>query len=197
MHDDHHALTKARLVYVVGASGSGKDSLIRYARARLASNPAVVFAHRYITREADAGGENHVALSAAEFATRRRTGLFALDWESHGHAYGIGIEINQWLSRGVTVVVNGSREYLPEVQMRYPELLIVWINVSLEVLRDRLNTRGRENAAAIEARLDRHRNLQDQKRFGTTICNNGELAEGGEALVDLILQCYKLDFIHF
>jgi ribose 1,5-bisphosphokinase len=182
---------KARLVYVVGASGSGKDSLMRFARTRLATNPAVVFAHRYITREADAGGENHVALSAEEFAARRRAGLFALDWESHGHAYGIGIEINQWLAKGVTVVVNGSREYLPQVQEPYPELLAVSIHVPPEILRARLTARGRESADAIDARLERHRMLQDQMAFGMTINNDGELAEGGKALVDLILHCSK------
>jgi ribose 1,5-bisphosphokinase len=81
------------LIYVMGPSGCGKDSLLRYARARLAGDPAVVFAHRYITRAAAAGGENHVELTPAEFATRLRKHLFALTWESHGHAYGVGIEI--------------------------------------------------------------------------------------------------------
>lgn len=185
------AMMNVQLVYVVGASGSGKDSLMRYARARLSNTSSVVFAHRYITRDPDAGGENHVALSAAEFAARRRAGLFALDWESHGHAYGIGIEIDQWLASGMTVVVNGSREYLPVAQKRYPALAAVWIAVSPEILRDRLQARGREDAVAIETRLNRHRDLSDQERFGVTISNDGALAEAGEALVDLILQCSK------
>lgn len=179
---------RARLIYVVGASGSGKDSLMRYARARLADNPAVVFAHRYITRDAHAGGENHIALSAAEFAARRRAGLFALDWESHGHAYGIGVEINIWLLMGMTVVVNGSREYLSVAQRKYPDLTPVWIEVSSAVLRERLAARGREDAAAIEARLQRHCSLQDRERVGEAIRNDGELAAAGEALVDVILK---------
>lgn len=184
----YESMRKAKLVYVVGASGSGKDSLIRYARTRLASASSVVFAHRYITRDADAGGENHVALSAAEFAARRQSGLFALHWESHGHAYGIGIEIDQWLAGGMTVVVNGSREYLPQAQKRYPELIAVWIDVSPEILRGRLQARGREDAMAIEARLRRHRELQKLEKSGVTIRNDGALAQAGEALVDLILQ---------
>ena len=120
----------ARLIYVVGASGSGKDSLMSYARSRLANESQVVFAHRYITRSADAGGENHVALTQEEFDSRRRAGLMAMHWESHGHAYGLGIEVNQWLAKGITVVVNGSREYLETAAQRYPELVPVWIEVS-------------------------------------------------------------------
>jgi len=176
----------ARLIYVVGASGSGKDSLMRYARERLAGDPAVLFAHRYITRPADAGGENHVALSAREFAARDAARLFALRWDSHGHAYGIGIEINQWLAKGVSVVVNGSREYLVETGRRYPELLPVWIEVSPEVLRARLAQRGREDEAAIAARLARHREMPAMQRDGVVIGNDGLLADAGEALVTTI-----------
>ena len=40
-----------QLIYVMGPSGAGKDSLLGYARERLAEQP-LVFAHRYITRPA-------------------------------------------------------------------------------------------------------------------------------------------------
>lgn len=176
----------ARLIYVVGPSGSGKDSLFRYAREKLADDPGVVFAHRYITRAADAGGENHVALTLAEFASRQRIRLFALAWHSHGHAYGIGIEINQWLAKGATVVVNGSREYLAEASQRFPELLAVSINVPVEVLRERLLARGREDAASVEQRLERHRRMQSPSPLGHVITNDGPLERAGEALVALL-----------
>lgn len=175
-----------RLMYVVGASGSGKDSLMTYARTCLASETRVLFAHRYITRAADAGGENHVALTPEEFESRRKAGLFAMHWQSHGHAYGIGIEVNQWLAKGITVVVNGSREYLLEAAKLYPELLPVWVEVSPEVLRERLEARGRESAGDIEARLARHRAIDVDSRCGAVILNDGELRVAGDALVELI-----------
>jgi len=181
---------KARLIYVVGASGSGKDSLMTHARARLANETKVLFAHRYITRAADAGGENHVALTAEEFESRRQAGLLAMHWASHGHAYGIGIEVNQWLAKGVTVVLNGSRDYLKVATQRYPELLPVWIAVSPDVLRKRLEARGRESADEIEARLARlpasQSALQSSAHTGELIRNDGELRVAGDALVDLI-----------
>ena len=176
----------ARLIYVVGASGSGKDSLMRYARNRLAHESQVVFAHRYITRAADAGGENHVALTQEEFESRRRAGLMAMHWESHGHAYGLGIEVNQWLAKGITVVVNGSREYLETAAQRYPELVPVWIEVSPEVLRARLQARGREGAEEIEKRLARAPKNQFLGRRGELIRNDGELRVAGDTLVELI-----------
>lgn len=177
---------KASLIYLVGASGSGKDSLMTYARTALRAESGVAFAHRYITRAADAGGENHVALTPEEFESRRSAGLLAMDWSSHGYAYGIGIEINQWLAKGVTVVVNGSRDYLDVAARRYPELLPVWIAVSPAVLRARLHARGRESAAEIEARLARSPRQPRLLPRGETLHNDGELEAAGQALVALI-----------
>lgn len=178
---------RGTLVYVMGASGSGKDSLMTFARQQLAHHPGICFVHRYITRPADAGGENHVALTVPEFESRVRARLFALHWQSHGLRYGIGIEVNQWLAKGMTVVVNGSREYLPQAQQAYPELLPVLIDVSTRVLQQRLLARGREDATGIEKRLQRHAELRRQPLPGRVLNNDGPLEVGGRRLVDLLL----------
>ncbi|WP_432260594.1 phosphonate metabolism protein/1,5-bisphosphokinase (PRPP-forming) PhnN [Cupriavidus sp. TMH.W2] len=142
------------LFYVMGPSGSGKDSLLRALRERLRQDDPIVIAHRYITREADAN-EASVALTRDEFRRRRALGCLALDWHSHGLHYGIGIEIEQWLARGLKVIVNGSREYLPQAVARYPKLCAVHVRVRPEVLASRLRQRGRESETAIARRLAR------------------------------------------
>lgn len=181
----------ARLIYVVGASGSGKDTLMAYAREQLAGESGVCFAHRYITRPAAAGGENHVALSPEEFAARQAGRLFAMHWSSHGLQYGIGIEINQWLAKGIHVVVNGSREYLTEARRLYPELLPVCIEVSTDVLRQRLLSRGREDVQAVEQRLQRHRALQASRwNDAIVVRNDGMVPEAGNQLVRVIVGRY-------
>lgn len=181
-----------RLLYVVGPSGSGKDSIMAYARAQLAGQPMVQFAHRYITRPAHAGGENHIALSQAEFNARIQAGLFAMHWQSHGNSYGIGNEINQWLGKGITVVVNGSREYLPQAMKNYPELLPVTIEVAPDILKQRLMSRGRETEGDIEARMNRNRIMQLSHPDGIVLHNNGTLDEAGNVLVNLIEQHNKV-----
>ena len=175
------------LLYVIGPSGSGKDSLMRYARASLEHDAGVMFAHRYITRPHDAGGENHVALSEAEFASRVAQNLFPLYWRSHGFDYGIGCEINQWLDKGLIVIVNGSRDYLVQAARQYPELAPVLIEVSHDTLRSRLQARGRENAAEIEARLGRSEAFSALQHPGLQrFCNDAPLDETGPAFVELI-----------
>jgi len=173
------------LFYVIGPSGSGKDSLMVYARAQLAGNPKVVFAHRYITRPHDAGGENHVALTEEEFESRLQAGLFAMHWSSHGCHYGIGSEINMWLAKGCNVVMNGSRAHLPYAREQYPELCPLWIQVSTEVLEARLRARGRETGEQIQERLQRAAFFRAQVG-DLVIGNDGSLEEAGEKLIMLV-----------
>ena len=115
----------------------------------------IAFAHRYITRPADTGGENHVALSAAEFALRRAHGLFAFHWHAHGNDYGIGHEIHAWRHAGLAVVVSGSREHFRTMDGIDEATVPVLITAPAERLKERLLKRGREDAAAAAERLQR------------------------------------------
>ena len=178
---------KGRLFYLIGASGCGKDSLIRYARQHLKGNETVLFAHRYITRPPAAGGENHIALKREEFLKRLEKGLFAMHWQSYGYHFGIGIEIDFWLYKGCRVVVNGSRSYLQEAKDRYPNLKVLWIDASHAELKRRLEARGRETTEQIKDRLDRNRKLKRALicKIPDTIIlnNNGALDTAGKLLV--------------
>lgn len=179
----------AKLFYIIGPSGAGKDSLIEYIRQRCTSQSGIAVAHRYITRNPDAGGENHVALSKDEFIYRKKSGLFAMDWHRHETHYGIGIEVEHWLLAGMHVVVNGSRSYLPEAEKRFENLCPIFVHVDIKVLRERLLSRGRESVAQIEKRLAKAREDESYYLSRDTILkveNNGSLAEAGENLWKLI-----------
>ena len=78
------------LVVMVGASGAGKDSLLRWLAQHLHGAVPVRIAQRWITRAAHAS-EDHLALDAARFEAMRAAGDFALHWTAHGTGYGIGI----------------------------------------------------------------------------------------------------------
>lgn len=175
-----------RLFYLIGPSGSGKDSLIHYVRKRIGSAP-VHFAPRYITRPSSAGGEDHVEVSPTEFERLREAGAFALHWRGNGLQYGIGVDIETRLDGGMSVLVNGSRAYLGEAAQRFPDLCPVLVEVAEEVLAERLIARGRETAAEIRARLERSRALpQPDHPELVVIRNDGDLAEAGDALLDLL-----------
>jgi len=176
-----------KLYYVIGPSGAGKDSILDYVREHLQSDGSVAFAHRYITRPAESGSENHIALSEQEFHLRLGAGLFTMHWASHGLHYGIGVEIDHWLTKGVNVVVNGSRGYLEEAATKYHQLCPLLIDVPPSILHERLLKRGRESEEQITKRI--HRATQ----FATIthpnlvhIDNSGPLHQAGEQMITLL-----------
>ena len=177
-----------KLYYVAGPSGAGNDTVMAWARERLPFATPVAFAHRYITRPADSGGENHIALSEYEFELRLARGLFAMHWSSHGFRYGIGLEIRDWLARGVSVVVSGSREYLARAREAFPDLVYVHITASPDVLRERLRARGREEEAQVEARIERTAAVAGGLGpHDVEILNHGRIDEAGRRLLDLLV----------
>lgn len=170
----------------MGPSGAGKDSVLDRARSLTLPGTPVVFAHRYITRPAEAGGENHVALSAVEFETRRRQGLFAFHWQAHGNAYAIGAEIHRWRELGLTVVVSGSREHFSQASGIDDGTIPVLITAPADRLAARLANRGREDADAAQARLQRAQALGVDDPRLVTIVNDGALDDAAEKFFSLL-----------
>ncbi|WP_339514180.1 phosphonate metabolism protein/1,5-bisphosphokinase (PRPP-forming) PhnN [Pseudomonas sp. RL_15y_Pfl2_60] len=154
-----------RLIYLIGPSGAGKDSLLNAAREQLAAMGCRV-ARRVITRSAEAQGEEAISLSPTAFDEQKWVGAFAMSWQANGLSYGIPRQINEWLAAGDNVLVNGSRAYLAEARARYPDMLAILLKVNDAVLRERLLQRGRESEAEIEQRLARNAQFASQATAG-------------------------------
>ena len=144
-----------KLIYLMGPSGSGKDSLIDAARPYLAARGCEVI-QRVITRSAEAVGEAAIGVTPEAFGALKAEGAFALDWQANGLQYGIPVQLDHWLEAGRHVLVNGSRGHLQQARERYPDLLAIMLRVDTNVLRQRLLARGREAPTQINARLARN-----------------------------------------
>jgi ribose 1,5-bisphosphokinase len=116
-----------RLVLVVGPSGVGKDSVLRFAMAHFAGDARFVFPRRCITRAVDVAAEDHDSLDERAFDELAGDGAFALMWEAHGHKYGVRNDIDTELQRGRIVAVNVSRTIIAEVAGRYQNAIVVEI----------------------------------------------------------------------
>ncbi|MCG6968492.1 MAG: phosphonate metabolism protein/1,5-bisphosphokinase (PRPP-forming) PhnN [Gammaproteobacteria bacterium] len=179
----------AKLFYIIGASGAGKDSLIDYVRQKIPADAPVVFAQRTITRAADAGGENHLAISTQEFLKRQSLGEFAMSWYSHDTYYAIPNKIDDWLTDGIHVVVNGSREYLQQATQKYQNLVPILICVDPEILAARLFARGRESVLQVSRRIAQAIRFEGNIHHPQLqlINNNDALESAGDRLVQIIL----------
>ncbi len=140
---------------VVGPSGAGKDTLINEAERVLKADPRFCFIRRYITRPADSGGEDHIALSKEEFRTKSGIGAFALTWTAHELSYGVPTEVFGLTGRGTHVICNLSRGALPEAEDLFARFAVVHVTAPPDVLAERLAGRKREDADAIRRRLER------------------------------------------
>ena len=173
-----------KLFLVMGPSGVGKDTLLNYLRRHRL--PKVLIAHRYITRRMQNGPEVHISLSEDEFLERKDLGLFALTWQAHGVWYGIGREVDMWLEKGSHVVLNGSREAFAQVRERFPGCMGILIQADPDVVRARLEARGREDAEEVAIRLERATPREVKDRDLIVVNNNHSPEQGGAALLQSI-----------
>lgn len=171
------------LVLVVGPSGAGKDTLLAYARARLAERTDLRFARRRITRPADAT-ENHIPLDERDFAQGVALGSFPLYWRANGLSYALGAEVAEDILAGCTVVANGSRAAVSEARRRFARVKTVHITAPVEMLAARIAARGRESAQDVLARLKREPALDAPPDL--TVLNVGTVETAGAALADFL-----------
>lgn len=175
----------ALIVYLIGPSGVGKDSLQHWLLQEWTGPGMLTVARRSITRPCatHVGAERHEPLSADRFDTAREAGVFAFDWSANGFEYGIRHTEIDGMHTGDVVLVNGSRAYLAQALNRRPDMAVLSLSASPNVLQQRLTGRGRDSPLEILARTTRTSQMQDCIVPLHTpylhLCNEGDLADTG------------------
>lgn len=174
------------LFAVVGASGVGKDSVIGFARAQLEADDRFLFVRRVISRPADSAGEDHAAVSPAEFAALNAQGAFCVSWQAHGLDYGLPTALAAHIAEGGHGIANFSRRAIAAAEQVFSRLQVVEITARPEVIAHRLAARGRETEAEIARRLKRRIDAHRATPGMITIENNGRLEDAGAQFLRLI-----------
>lgn len=186
MTAERDAAVCGTMTVVVGPSGAGKDTLMDYARNRLSDEADIAFVRRFITRDGDAGGEDHHAVTVAEFDSLQAQGAFAVSWGAHGLFYGVPANTRARIALGETLVVNGSRAAIAEFLRVYPSLVVISITARPDVIAERLAARGRESIEEIGRRLSRTTDGWQENCRCISIDNSGAIEDAGDALLDAI-----------
>ena len=175
-----------RLFYVVGPSGAGKDSLLGWVEQNMPADANLVVATRTITRPAHAS-EKYESISHEAFCQSSSAGQFSMQWQVNDVCYGVGRGIEADLKSGRDVIVNGSREYLPQLRCRFPDAQVIWVKADAQLVRQRIEMRQRETGAAIQHRVDRGLQFSEPQE-GMVLDNSGPLEIAGRRLMEILLR---------
>lgn len=170
-------------VFVCGASGAGKDSVMHWAANSVAGTAGIVFARRMVTRAPHAGSD-HDAVTPEQFARLREASGLAWEWHAHGFAYGIAAHYAKSVQGGGMVVVNGSREHANALAGR-ADVRLVQVVADAEVLAQRLHERGRDAPHAVADRIARNTQFSEL-HSDCTIVNQHSVAQAGQKLVQYL-----------
>ncbi len=171
------------LVVIVGPSGSGKDTLIKWLRDNLEDRDEFLFVRRVVTREAVSGLEDHDTMSVAAFRASEAAGHFSVTWSAHGLHYGLPGSVHDHVRGGGVAIANGARRALPDLRARFDRLHVVNVVVEPAVLAERLAARGRESPADIEARLEQAALPADTGPDTISVDNSGPIDRAGQRVL--------------
>ncbi len=162
------------ILIVVAPSGAGKTSLVRaLMESRTRIRHSVSFTTR-TPRQGERHGEDYCFISEAEFRERRIAGEF-LEWaEVHGNLYGTSRQwIDEQTAAGADIVLEIDWQGARQVRSLYPDAISIFIAPpSLEILKQRLQARGKDAPEVIERRLAAARNeLEHAGEFQYIIVN--------------------------
>lgn len=135
-----------KIVLIVGASGVGKDTLLRSIKDKIKAN----FLKRYITRIPD-NNESNYYIDEKAFLALKDKDYFISSWEAHGNYYGIAKE---HIKDGINII-SISRGAVEDFEKVYDEVLTINITLPKEIMIKRLHERGRESMEEIIKRVDR------------------------------------------
>jgi len=145
----------AKVFVITGPSGVGKGTLIRELLQRLPDLELSISATTRAPREGEVDGRDYHFLSPEQFEERMRREDF-LEYATYsGNSYGtLRTEVERRLAAGHSVVLEIEVQGARQVRAAMRESIQVFIAPpDPEVLRQRLDGRGTDSSAAIDARL--------------------------------------------
>jgi guanylate kinase len=182
----------ARLFVISAPSGAGKTTLRRAALERF---PDLAYSVSYTTRSPRPGevdGRDYVFIPPAEFEAGIRAGRWAEWARVHGHCYGTSAQaLEQTLAAGRDVLLDIDVQGARQICRRFPESVTIFIlPPSLEVLEQRLRSRGTDPPEAIALRLQNARREMAQTDAYRHVIVNDDLATAIAEFI-AILESYR------
>ena len=169
-----------KIVLIVGPSGVGKDTLLKYSKKVLKENSTFNFVKRYITRKPDSNEKNYYVQEEA-FDLLKKEDFFVSSWQAHENLYGIS---KSSVQNGVNII-SISRSHVQDFERVYDEVYTIHVTIPKELLLQRLRLRARESEAEIMQRFKRTYETIDAKNL-IEFDNSKNIEASCEAFVTIL-----------
>ena len=167
--------TLGQIFIVAAPSGGGKTSLVK---ALIQALPEIAGSISHTTRDqrtGEAQGKHYFFISEAVFLRMAAAGEFIEHARVFDHYYGTSVaQLQARLEAGIDVVLDIDWQGAAQIRQRFPDAVSIFIlPPSLEVLRQRLCQRGRDEPVIIEDRMARAQSeMQHFQEFDYVIIND-------------------------
>ena len=178
----------AHLFILSAPSGAGKSTLGAALRRRY---PQLGYSVSFTTRPPRAGeqdGVHYHFIEPAEFEKGIESGRWAEWARVHGNYYGTSAEVLQhYLDQGVSVLLDIDVQGADQITQRFADAVTIFIMPpSLEVLRQRLESRGTDSPEVIATRMrNAEAEMAARQRYRHVIVND-DLRQASAELIYLI-----------
>ncbi len=182
-------MSRGSLIIISAPSGSGKTSL---ARRTLVQVPSLSFSVSHTTREPRPGeieAEHYFFVGQSVFESMIEEDAF-LEWAHvYGNYYGTGRAfVQEQLEQGQDVLLDIDVQGARKVREKIPEAITVFVfPPSYQELGQRLQSRGLDDPAVIESRLEIARNeIREYNKYDYLIVND-DIEESVNELQSIVL----------
>lgn len=187
-----------QLVIISGPSGVGKSTIMPLVREHFGDRLRMsISATTRAPRPGEVDGENYHFLSHEEFQSRLARGEFleAIEVFGRGHWYGTPMsEVLPSLENGVWVILEVDVDGAARALEKFPQAVTVFIapaaelDESMQVLEQRLRTRGTESEQAIARRLEVARcEIERSADYKHTVINQS-VEQAADAIIQILGQ---------